>query len=288
MPPKGIQETLDINGLDVTVRSTGGEDDYFSLTDLAKAKSDNPKDVIKNWMRNRDTIELLGIWETLHNPDFKGVEFDTFKKQAGKNAFTMTPTKWISATKAIGIRTRNGRYSGGTFAHVDLALDFAAWISPEFRLYVFQEYKRLKQDEASRLNVEWSNRRMFASLNYRIHTDAIKETLPEYLKGTKREGITYAQEADILNIAVFGMTSREWRSAHPEHHGENIRDYASVTQNLILSNLEARNAELLREHVERDKRFEILWNIARQQEKTFEKHPTVKKLEEKSTGKEVE
>lgn len=286
MSTKVIQETLDVKGLDVTVRSTGDENDYLSLTDLAKAKSDNPRIVIANWMRLKDTLDLLGIWERLNNPDFNRIEFDTVIKQAGHNAFTMTPTKWITTTNAIGVTTKNGR-NGGTFAHVDIAMDFAAWISPEFRLYVFQQYRRLKTDESSRLNIEWTNKRMFTSLNYRIQTDAIKETMPSHLKGSKLEGITYAQEAELLNLAVFGTTSKQWREQNHNHKTGNIRDYASVTQNLILSNLEARNAELLHDHVDRDRRYEILWNLARQQEKTFEHHPTVQRLEKDSNSTDI-
>ncbi|MCH3975110.1 MULTISPECIES: KilA-N domain-containing protein [Bifidobacterium] len=285
MPPKEIQETLDIKGLEVTVRSTGDGNDYISLTDLARAKSEDPADAIKNWMRNRNTIEFLGIWEQLNNPDFKPVEFDGFKKQAGLNSFIMTPTKWITATGAIGIKTKRGRYNGGTFAHVDIAMDFASWISPEFRLYVFQEYKRLKTDESSRLNIEWSNKRMFASLNYRIQTDAIKDTMPEHMKGSRFEGIRYADEADLLNLIVFGVTAREWKAEHPEHGSDNVRDFATVMQNLILSNLEARNAELLRDHVDKDKRFEILNNVAIQQKRSLERHSGMKKLEEEDKRK---
>lgn len=277
MVSKAIQETFFVDGLEVRVTSTGGTDDYISLTDLAKKKTDDPRFAIGNWMRLKDTIELLGIWEGLHNPSFDREAFDSFAAEAGRNAFTMTPTKWINATHAIGIRTKAGR-TGGTFAHVDIALDFAAWISPEFRLWVFQEYRRLKMDESSRLHVEWRQNRMFASLNYRIHTDAIKETLPVDID-RRLAAITYANEADLLNLVLFGQTAREWKAANPDAEG-NMRDHASVSQNLILSNLESMNAQLLRQGLDRKQRYRLLYQMARDQEKTFEHHPTVKKLED--------
>lgn len=277
MAPKAIQESFNVDGLDVAVISKGDDNGYISLTDLARKKTDDPRIAIQNWMRLKDTLALLGTWEGLNNPDFKRIEFDAFMKEAGKNAFTMTPVKWIESTNAIGIRSKRGRY-GGTFAHVDIALDFAAWISPEFRLYVFQEYRRLKQDESSRLNVEWQQNRMFASLNYRIHTDAIKEMLPENIS-RKMAGITYAKEAELLNLAMFGQTLRDWKAANPGLSG-NMRDYASVTQNLILSNLESMNAQLIRQGMNVRQRYDILYRMARDQERTFEHHPTVQKLEE--------
>lgn len=233
-------------------------------------------DAIGNWMRLKDTIALLGIWEKLNNPDFKRVEFDTFMGEAGRNAFTMTPSRWITATNAIGIQSRRGR-NGGTFAHVDLALDFAAWISPEFRLYVFQEYKRLKKDESSRLNAEWNEKRLFAAMNYRVHTDAIKDMMPPHLSRNDQR-IRYAQEGDVLNIAVFGRTARQWRDANPNAKG-NMRDYASITQNLVLSNLENLNAEMIRDGKSIRERMLKLNEIARHQMELFNSHPTVRKLE---------
>ncbi|MEE1295760.1 MAG: KilA-N domain-containing protein [Bifidobacterium sp.] len=235
------------------------------------------KDAIKNWMRNRNTLEFLGTWEELNNPDFKGVEFDAFKQQAGLNTFVMTPTKWITATNAIGIQTKRGRHGGGTFAHVDIAMDFATWISPEFRLYVFREYKRLKQDESSRLNIEWQEKRMFASMNYRVHTDAIKDTMPPNLD-KRMQGITYAREAEMLNLVVFGQTSKDWRIANPNADG-NMRDHASATQNLILSTLEGLNAMLLRDGLDINQRYEKLWKMARQQEKSLDALESVHKIE---------
>ena len=236
-------------------------------------------------MRNRNTIEFLGVWETLNNPDFKPVEFDGFKKEAGLNSFIMTPTKWIKSTNAVGIRTKRGRYGSGTFAHVDIALDFATWISPEFRLYVFQEYRRLKSDESSRINLDWNEKRLFAAINYRIHTDAVKDTMPPQL-GKNDQRLRYAQEGDILNLAVFGMTAKQWRDAHP---GEgNLRDNASLAQNLVLSNLESMNAIMLRKGIGQRERLLELNEIARQQMASLTNNPTVKRLGDGNESKQNE
>ncbi|MFR4442660.1 MAG: KilA-N domain-containing protein [Bifidobacterium pseudocatenulatum] len=282
---KEIQDSFSVKGIDVRVISKGNDNDYISLTDLAKYKSEDPSDAIKNWMRNRNTIEFLGVWETLNNPDFKPVEFDGFKKEAGLNSFIMTPTKWIKSTNAVGIRTKRGRYGSGTFAHVDIALDFATWISPEFRLYVFQEYRRLKSDESSRINLDWNEKRLFATINYRIHTDAVKDTMPPQL-GKNDQRLRYAQEGDILNLAVFGMTAKQWRDAHP---GEgNLRDNASLAQNLVLSNLESMNAIMLRKGISQRERLLELNEIARQQMASLTNNPTVKRLGDGNESKQNE
>ena len=282
---KEIQDSFSVKGIDVRVISKGNDNDYISLTDLAKYKSEDPSDAIKNWMRNRNTIEFLGVWETLNNPDFKPVEFDGFKKEAGLNSFIMTPTKWIKSTNAVGIRTKRGRYDSGTFAHVDIALDFATWISPEFRLYVFQEYRRLKSDESSRINLDWNEKRLFAAINYRIHTDAVKDTMPPQL-GKNDQRLRYAQEGDILNLAVFGMTAKQWRDAHP---GEgNLRDNASLAQNLVLSNLESMNAIMLRKGISQRERLLELNEIARQQMASLTNNPTVKRLGDGNESKQNE
>ena len=272
-----IRDTLAVEGMEISVLSHGDDSDYISLTDLARHKTDNPKSAISNWMRLKDTIELLGIWEQTNNPDFKGLEFESFKKEAGKNAFTMTPTKWIAATNAIGIKTKRGRYGSGTFAHVDIALDFAAWISPEFRLHVFQEYRKLKSDESSRLNATWQQNRLFSAMSYRIQTDAIKEMLPENVS-RKMAGVTYAREAELLNLAVFGLTSKDWRSQNPDADG-NIRDHASATQLLILNNLEGMNAMLMQEGMDYQQRYDFLFKAARRQERSLSGNPTVRRLE---------
>lgn len=284
MASKEIQDTFHVQGLDIRVVSTGDDDDYISLTDLAKYKirdDEDPSIAIKNWMRNRNTIELLGIWEQLHNPDFKQLEFDLFKKEAGLNAFTMSPTKWIQSTNAIGIRTKRGRYGSGTFAHVDIALDFATWISPEFRLYVFQEYRHLKADEASRINKQWQEKRLFASMNYRIHTDAIKETMNRSLPD-RLQRLEYAHEGDVLNLAVFGMTAKEWRDKHPKEG--NLRDNATLVQNLVLSNLESLNAVLLRDGMSRRERLAKLTQIAQSQMQSLSTQPTMKQIERKDSN----
>ena len=284
MASKEIQDTFHVQGLDIRVVSTGDDDDYISLTDLAKYKITediDPSIIIQNWMRNRNTIELLGIWEQLHNPNFKPIEFDGFKKEAGLNSFAMSPTKWIQSTNAIGIRTKRGRYGSGTFAHVDIALDFATWISPEFRLYVFQEYRHLKADEASRINKQWQEKRLFASMNYRIHTDAIKETMNRSLPD-RLQRLEYAHEGDVLNLAVFGMTAKEWRDKHPKEG--NLRDNATLVQNLVLSNLESLNAVLLRDGMSRRERLAKLTQIAQSQMQSLSMQPTMKQIERKDSN----
>lgn len=271
-----FQEVMHIQGINVAIRGGEGVDDFISLTDLARHKADDPSDAIRNWMRNRNTIEFLGVWETINNPDFKPVEFDGFKKEAGLNSFTMTPTKWITATNAKGITVKRGR-NGGTYAHIDIALDFATWISAEFRLYVFQEYKRLKADETSRLNIEWQKNRLFSALNYRIHTDAVRDMMPVDLP-KHLQGYTYAKEAEMLNLAVFGTTSKDWHMNNPDLDG-NIRDYASATQLLILHNLEAINAMLVRDGLDIQERFRKLQAIVADQLKSLDGASRLKQLE---------
>ncbi|KAB3530686.1 KilA-N domain-containing protein [Alkaliphilus serpentinus] len=210
MVKKPIKGTIQAKGIDIAIYTEDFRNEFISLTDIARYKSDEPNDAIKNWMRNRDTIEFLGLWESLHNPSFKPVEFDGFKKEAGLNAFTMSPTKWITTVNAIGIVSKSGRY-GGTFAHSDIAFEFASWISAEFKLYIIKDYKRLKNDESSRLSLGWNLNREISKLNYRIHTDAIKENLlPPELKPFQIS-MTYASEADVLNVALFGITAKQWR-----------------------------------------------------------------------------
>lgn len=275
MSPKEYVETLEVKGASVRVSSSGGTD-YISLTDLARYRSDHPDDVIKNWLRNRNTIEFLGVWEMLNNPGFKPVEFDGFRKSAGLNSFVLTPTRWTKATGAIGIRVKRGRY-GGTFAHTDIAFEFASWISPEFKLYVIKDYQRLKSDEASRLNGEWQEKRLFAKMNYRVHTDAIKECLRPITLGEAGRFV-YANEADVLNVALFGQTAKEWREAHPDKDG-NARDHATITELLVLANLESINAMMIRDGVPRDQRVVKLREIAATQMKSFQNNPTLDALE---------
>lgn len=224
----------------ITVRDTNvtvislNENDYICLTDIARYKSDDPNAVIGNWLRNRNTIEYLGIWESLYNPDFKPLEFEGFRKEAGLNAFTLSPQKWINTTNAIGIISKSGRY-GGTYAHKDIAFKFASWISVEFELYIVKEFQRLKEEEQKQLG--WSAKRELSKINYRIHTDAIKQNLIPAEVTAKQASIIYANEADVLNVAMFGMTAKTWREQNPDLKG-NIRDYATINELICLSNME--------------------------------------------------
>ena len=242
------------------------EQDYISLTDIARYKSDDPTAVIGNWMRNRNTIEYLGIWETLYNPGFKPLEFDGFRKEAGLNAFTLSPQKWINSTGAIGIVSRSGRY-GGTFAHKDIAFKFASWISVEFELYLVKEFQRLKEQE--QVQIGWNAKRELSKINYRIHTDAIKQNLiPQEITPAQASRI-YANEADVLNMALFGMTAFEWRDKHPDLKG-NIRDYASINELICLSNMESLNAVFIQDGIPQRERLIRLNRIAIQQMQVLE------------------
>ncbi|MBS6469835.1 MAG: KilA-N domain-containing protein [Bacteroides sp.] len=242
------------------------EQDYISLTDIARHKSDDPTAVIGNWMRNRNTIEYLGIWETLYNPGFKPLEFDGFRKEAGLNAFTLSPQKWINTTGAIGIVSRSGRY-GGTFAHKDIAFKFASWISVEFELYLVKEFQRLKEQEQAQIG--WNAKRELSKINYRIHTDAIKQNLiPQEITPAQASRI-YANEADVLNMALFGMTALEWRDKHPDLKG-NIRDYASINELICLSNMESLNAVFIQDGIPQRERLIRLNRIAIQQMQVLE------------------
>ena len=242
------------------------QEDYISLTDMARYKDNDPFSVINHWLRNRNTIEYLGIWETLYNPDFKPLEFEGFRKEAGLNAFTMSPTKWIEHTNAKGLIVKSGRY-GGTFAHKDIAFKFASWISVEFELYFIKEFQRLKEEEQKQLG--WSAKRELAKINYRIHTDAIKQNLipPELTAAQK--SFVYADEADMLNVAMFGVTAKEWREANPDLKG-NIRDYATINQLICLSNMENLNAVFINDGLPQSERLEKLNKIAIQQMKVLE------------------
>lgn len=243
-----------------------GEEDYISLTDRTRKFGDD--NVIYSWMRNRNTLEFLGIWEQLHNPDFKGIEFDTFRKEAGLNSFTMTPRKWIEATGAIGIQSRAGRHHGGTFAHRDLAFEFGSWLSPEFKLYLIKEFQRLKDEENRQQTEAWSLNRALSKLNYRIHTDAIKEHIIPAAITPAQAAMVYASEADLLNVALFGMTARQWRDANPTLEG-NMRDHATIEQLLVLSNMESINAELIRMGLSQSERVKQLNQTAITQMQTL-------------------
>ncbi len=254
------------------------KDDFISITDIAKYKNlHHTDDLIRNWIRNRNTIEFLGIWEQLNNPDFKPVEFDGFKKQAGLNSFTLTPKQWIEQTNAIGIVSKSGRY-GGTYAHKDIAFEFASWISVEFKLYLIKEFQRLKDDEFKQLG--WDIRRNLTKINYRIHTDAIKENLIPPRLSKEQIYCIYATEADILNMALFGMTAKEWQEKHPKEKG-NIRDFADISQLVCLSNLENLNAHFIREKLPQNERLLKLNKIAISQIRLLTDDNRIKKLEGK-------
>lgn len=230
------------------------KDDYFSLTDIAKYKNpEAPADVVKNWLRRKDTIEFIGLWEKLNNPDFNMVEFDQFKNDAGHNYFTLSPKKWIDGVNAIGIISKSGKYNAGTYAHKDIALQFASWISPEINLYIIKEFQRLKLEEQKQLG--WTVKRELTKINYHIHTDAIKDNIIIPLEISKEQAsLVYASEADVLNIALFGMTAKEWREKNPDKKG-NIRDYAEVSQLVCLSNLENLNAYLIERGIGQSERL---------------------------------
>jgi len=251
--------------------------DYISLTDIARYKdAEHTDSIIQNWMRNRNTVELLGFWEMIYNPDFKPLEFEGFRKQAGLNSFVMTPKRWIESTNAIGIVSKAGRY-GGTFAHKDIALEFASWISIEFKLYVIKEFQRLKEDENSRLNLEWNLQRTISKINYQIHTDAIKENLIPKEITKQQASFVYANEADLLNVALFGITAKEWRDNNPDQKG-NIRDYATLEQLVVLSNMESINALLIQQGLSQSERLIQLNKVAITQMKSLIESNTIKKL----------
>ena len=246
-----------VDNTNITIMSFD-DNDYISLTDIAKYKSDDPTAVISNWMRNRNTIEYLGIWESLYNSDFNPLEFDGFRKQSGLNAFTLSPQKWIRSTNAIGIISKSGKY-GGTFAHKDIAFKFASWVSVEFELYIIKEFQRLKQEEHRKLG--WSVKRELSKINYHIHTDAVKNNLiPKEISASQKNTI-YAEEADVLNVAIFGMTAKEWRENNPELKG-NIRDYATINELICISNMENINSVLINEGIPQGDRLEKLNKIA--------------------------
>jgi hypothetical protein len=257
---KAKQSIIEVQGAAITILS-GQQDDYISLTDISRFKSvDRFDDLIRNWLRNRNTLEFLGVWERLNNPNFNPVEFDGIKIQAGLNSFTLTPKQWIEKTGAAGITSSPGRY-GGTYAHKDIAFEFASWISVEFRLYLIKEFQRLKDDENRRLSLAWNLNRTLSKLNYRIHTDAVKARLIPPEVTPAQAAITYATEADLLNVALFGHTARQWRNENPTLEG-NVRDYASVEQLLVLANMEGMNAEFIHMGLPQGERLKRLNQIA--------------------------
>ena len=263
MANKSIITVKDVNIRTMTVNGI----DYICITDIARQKNENePKDVVKNWMRQKNTLEYLGLWERLHNPNFKGVAFDPLLAEAGSNAFTMSPTKWVELTAAIGILTKNGA-GGGTYAQRDIAFKFANWVSVEFELYLVMEFQRLKAKEQEQIG--WTAKRELSKINYRIHTDAIKRHLIPEEVTSAQSSIIYAEEADVLNVAMFGMTAKQWREANPELKG-NIRDYATINELICLSNMENINAVLINDGMPQGERLVKLNQIAIQQMQVLE------------------
>lgn len=251
--------------------------DYISLTDIARFKDKARSDyIIQNWLRNRDTIEFLGLWEKINNSNFKSIEFDVFKNNAGLNSFSLTPKRWIEKTMAIGLVSKRGRV-GGTYAHKDIAFEFASWLSAEFKLFLIKEFQRLKDQESERLRLGWDVKRTLSKVNYLIHTDAIRKYLIPPSISKKKEQITYANEADVLNVALYGMTAKDWRDKNSGKVG-NIRDYSDVTQLVVLANLEGFNAEFIKQKLRQSERLELLNKIAISQMKSLVDNKSIKKL----------
>jgi hypothetical protein len=271
-----INKKINVQGIEVVVYKTN-EEDFLSLTDIARYKDANNTDsLIQNWLRNRNTVELLGFWELMYNPNFKPLEFEGFRKQAGLNSFVLTPKKWIETTNAIGIVSKSGRY-GGTFAHKDIAFEFASWISIEFKLYIIKEFQRLKSEENNRLQSDWNLQRTISKINYHIHTDAIKENLIPKEITKQQANLVYANEADLLNVALFGKTAKEWREENRDKNG-NIRDDSSLEQLVVLSNIESINALLVQQNLSQQDRLIQLNKVAISQMKSLIENGTMKKL----------
>ena len=257
-----------------------GDVDYISLTDLARyADAEEPRLPIRDWMRNKEVISYLGLWESMNNKNFKGGEFATFKNEAGSNKFKMSPQKWIKETNAIGIVSKSGRYDGGTFAHPDIAFEFASWLSPEFKLYLIKEFERLKSNEMYQQKIEWHANRLLSKINYVVHTDAVKNYIVPTLTEEQKKFV-YAEEADVLNVALFGMTAKEWRQKNPELAKKgNIRDYTDLLHLVILNNLENTNAEFIKLGMLQSERLISLNNSARNQMEILKNNNGIKELE---------
>lgn len=259
-----------VQNFPINVMLNEDKDDYICLTDMAKIRDSDPFLLISHWMRNRNTIEYLGIWEQIHNPNFNPTEFGRFRNEAGLNSFTLSPKKWITSTNAIGLKSKAGRY-GGTYAHKDIAFQFGMWLSPTFQLYIVKEYQRLREEESNPLLEKWNVKRLLAKTNYAIHTDAIKSLIPKYNISKYKERLIYASEADMLNIILFGCTAEDWRTANPElaKKGLNLRDTATINQLVVLSNIESMNSELLKQELQRETRMQILHKMAKEQLKVL-------------------
>lgn len=279
MNKDNIKTEIKVNEQKISVLRIDGHE-YISLTDLARyADEDDPRFPIQNWMRNKDVISYLGLWESINNEKFKGVEFDSFKNEAGSNKFKISPQKWIKATNAIGIISKSGKYGGGTFARSDIAFEFASWLSPEFKLYVIQEFQRLKKNESYKNKIDWHANRVLAKVNYIVHTDAIKSIIVPTLT-EKQKKFVYAEEADVLNVALFGITAKDWRKNNLElAKNGNIRDYTDLLHLVILNNLENINAELIEMNISQRERLIKLNNIARKQMELLKNNKSFNNLE---------
>lgn len=279
--PKKI--IVEVKGMAITILSRTDQD-YISLTDIARFKDSERSDyIIQNWLRTRNTIEFLGIWERLNNPGFNSIEFDGIRNQAGLNSFVLTAKRWIDATRAVGLISTTGRY-GGTFAHKDIAFEFSSWVSVEFKLYLIKEFQRLKEDESRRHSLAWNLNRTLSRLNYRIHTDAIKAHLIPAEVTPAQAAITYATEADVLNVALFGQTAKQWRDANPKLEG-NMREYATVEQLLVLANIEGMNAEFIHMDLPQSERLKRLNQIAIRQMQTLTANTAVRQIGAPKEGK---
>lgn len=277
----GKTKTIIVRGKEISLTEIKDQD-YISLTDIVKGEDGD--DHIRNWMRNRNTVEFLGLWETINNDTFKGVEFDTFRKQSGLNSFNLTPKKWTEHTNAIGIVSKSGR-GGGTYAHKDIAFEFATWLSPQFKLYLIKEFQRLKEQENNTYNLEWNVKRIISKANYSIQTDAIKKyIIPSGKLPKEREWLAYAEEADILNVALFGCRAQDWRDANPQAYldGKNIRDVASINELTVLSNLESLNAILIKKGLDKASRFHLLVETAKDQIEALHQVDFIKSLKQTS------
>ena len=262
------KDVIHAAGINIGIYTTDFKNEFISLTDIARYKSIDPRITIHNWLRGRDVVEFLGLWEILHNPNFKRIEFDAFKENAGTNAFVFSIKDWSEKLDAIGLFTKSGRYGGGIYAHIDIAFEFASWISPEFKLYIIKDYQRLKSDENSRLSLNWNLNREIAKLNYRIHTDAIKDNLIPPELTPEQISYKYANEADLLNAALFGRTAKQWKDSNPGKKG-NMRDEANLNQLLVLANMESYNAILIEQGKVMSERLVLLREFAIKQMKTL-------------------
>ncbi len=269
---------INANGVEIGVIKNDELGTFLSLTDIARYKNqEDPRIIVTNWMSSYSTADFLAVWEEIHNPNFNRLEFQSVRSERGR--FIMTPKQWIDNMRGIGIISKSGRY-GGTYAHSDIAFEFASWISPEFKLYIIKDYQRLKKEEAERLSIGWDEKRVLSKINYHIHTDAIQQYLIDDDLSSEKKNYTFASEADMLNVALFGKKACQWREEHPNEHkrGENIRDYASAEELVILINLESQNAELIKQGLSREERYQRLREMAQQQMRVLLKNHTSDKL----------